>query len=178
MSSNRLMHRFRAGDPEAVRRLYDDYGKAVFAVAVRALGDRGLAEEAVQLTFLSAWRAADSFDASRDPAPWLYAIARRVAIDLYRRERRHRSVDHEEPEIAVLPPSIETTWEAWEVRIALERLAPDELEIVRATHYRGLTHTEAAEEMGLPVGTIKSRSHRAHKHLATLLQHLRQEATA
>lgn len=178
MSTNRLMQRFRAGDPEAVRRLYDDYGKAVFAVAVRALGDRGLAEEAVQLTFLSAWRAADSFDATRDPAPWLYAIARRVAIDLYRRERRHRSVDDDEPEIAVLPPSIETTWEAWEVRIALERLAPDELEVVRLTHYRGLTHSEAAEEMGIPVGTIKSRSHRAHKHLAALLQHLRQEATA
>jgi RNA polymerase sigma-70 factor (ECF subfamily) len=172
------MQRFRAGDPEAVRKLYDGYGKAVFAVAVRALGDRGLAEEAVQLTFLSAWRAADSFDATRDPAPWLYAITRRVAIDLYRRERRHRSVDRDEPEIAVLPPSIETTWEAWEVRIALERLAPDELEVVRATHYRGLTHSEAAEEMGLPIGTIKSRSHRAHRHLAELLQHLRQEATA
>ncbi len=178
MAANRLMLRFRAGDPEAVRSLYNEFGKAVFAVAMSALGDRGLAEEAVQLTFLSAWRAAESFDVRRDPGPWLYAIARRVAIDLYRRERRHRSVDGDEPEMAVLPPSIETTWESWEVRIALERLAPDEREVVRATHYRGLTHSEAAEEIGVPVGTIKSRSHRAHKRLATLLGHLRQEASA
>lgn len=172
------MQRFRAGDPDAVRKLYDEFGKAVFVVALRALGDRGLAEEAVQLTFLSAWRAAERFDVTRDPGPWLYTIARRVAIDLYRRERRHRSNDVEDTEIAVLPPSIEDTWEAWEVRTALERLPPEELEIVRATHYRGLTHREAAEELGVPVGTIKSRSHRAHRRLADLLSHVEEEASA
>ena len=65
------------GDPEAVRELYRAYGRAVFVIALRALGDRVLAEDAVQQTFLQAWRAAERFDPSRDPGPWLYAIARR-----------------------------------------------------------------------------------------------------
>jgi RNA polymerase sigma-70 factor, ECF subfamily len=91
------MRRFGTGDPEAVRELYERYGRAVFTVAFRSLNDRGLAEEAVQQTFLQAWRAAGTFDPERDPAPWLYAIARRVAVDLYRRERRHQSNVSDEP---------------------------------------------------------------------------------
>ena len=76
----RVLRRFGAGDPDAVRELYARYGRAVFTVAFRSLGERGLAEEAVQQTFLQAWRAADRYDPARDPAPWLYAIARRVAV--------------------------------------------------------------------------------------------------
>jgi RNA polymerase sigma-70 factor (ECF subfamily) len=177
MASERTMRRFRDGDPEAVRELYRAYGRAVYAVARRALGDGGLAEEAVQQTFLKAWRAADRFEPGRDPAPWLYAIARRVAIDLYRRERRHRTDDSVEPEIAVLSPSFEHTWEVWEVRMALDKLPADELAVVRATHYLGLSHSEAAEELNVPIGTVKSRSHRAHRHLAEMLAHM-EEATA
>jgi RNA polymerase sigma-70 factor, ECF subfamily len=174
--SPRVVRRFRDGDPGAVRDLYHRYGGAVFTVAYRALGDRSLAEEAVQQTFLQAWRAAAKFDAERDPAPWLYAIARRVAIDLYRRERRHDS-DREEPAVAVLPHSFEGAWEAWEVRSALDRLPDEEREILRATHFLGLTHEETAERLGIPVGTVKSRSYRAHRRMAGLLSHLR-EATA
>ena len=171
------MRRFQDGDPDAVRDFYNRYGRAVFTVAYRALGDRGLAEEAVQQTFLQAWRAAARFDPERDPAPWLYAIARRVAVDVYRRERRHESAEPDEPEMAVLSQSFEGTWEAWQVRSALDRVPIDEREIVRATHYLGLTHEETAERLGIPVGTVKSRSYRAHRRLAGLLSHLR-EATA
>ncbi|HEX2369634.1 MAG TPA: sigma-70 family RNA polymerase sigma factor [Acidimicrobiia bacterium] len=174
----RAMRRFRSGDPDAVRDLYQAYGRAVFVIALRALGDRVLAEDAVQQTFLQAWRAAERFDPSRDPGPWLYAIARRVAVDVYRRERRHRLVTREEePEIAALPPSFERTWEAWEVRCAVDQLPEDERAVVRATHFQGFTHEEAAERLGVPVGTVKSRSHRAHRRLAGLLAHVR-EATA
>lgn len=172
----RTMRRFAEGDPDAVRRLYERYGRAVFTVAVRALDDRGLAEEAVQQTFLRAWRAAGTFDVERDPAPWLYAIARRVAVDIYRRERRHAH-DSEEREVAVLPPSFERMWEAWAVRSALDRIPDEEREVLRATHFLGLTHEEAAERLGIPVGTVKSRSHRGHRRMAELLAHLR-EATA
>jgi RNA polymerase sigma-70 factor (ECF subfamily) len=171
------MRRFHDGDSDAVRELYRDYGRAVFTVALRALGDRSLAEEAVQVTFLRAWRAADRFEVGRDPGPWLYAIARRVAIDLYRRERRHPAGDGTEPEIAILPPAIEDTWETWEVRAALDRLPADERAVVRATHYLGMTHPEAAEQLGIPIGTVKSRSHRAYRRLAGMLSHL-EEATA
>ena len=171
------MRRFRDGDPGAVRVVYEQYGRAVFTVAYRALGDRGLAEEAVQQTFLQAWRAASRFDPQRDPAPWLYAIARRVAVDLFRRERRHQSADAEDQEVAVLPQSFEGTWEAWEVRSALDQVPTEEKEVLHATHFLGFTHEETAERLGIPVGTVKSRSHRAHRRLAGLLSHLR-EATA
>lgn len=170
------MRRFRDGDPEAVRDVYDHYHRPVFTVAYRALGNRSLAEEAVQQTFLQAWRASPRFDPDRDPGPWLYAIARRVAVDLYRRERRHES-DRDEPEVAVLPETFEGTWEAWEVRSALDRIPDDERHILLATHFLGLTHDETAERLGIPVGTVKSRSHRAHRRLAELLAHLK-EATA
>ncbi len=161
-----------------MRALYQRYGRAVFAIALRALGDRSLAEEVVQQTFLQAWRASGRFDPDREPGPWLYAIARRVAVDTYRRERRHRDLAREdEREIVALPPSFERTWEAWEVRTALDSLPEEERAVVRATHFLGLTHVETAERLGVPVGTVKSRSHRAHRRLAGLLEHVR-EATA
>jgi RNA polymerase sigma-70 factor (ECF subfamily) len=171
------MRRFRAGEADAVRELYQRFGRAVFTVAYRSLGDRGLAEEAVQQTFLQAWQAAGRFDVEKDPAPWLYAIARRVSVDLYRRERRHRVDGEVEMEIVALPPSFENLWEAWEVRAAIDRLGEDERIVVEATHFRGLTQEEVANELGIPIGTVKSRSHRAHRRLASLLAHLR-EATA
>ena len=169
--------RIAAGDPDAVGRWYDEYGRAVFVVAYKALGDRGLAEEAVQQTFLQAWRAMDSFDPEREPGPWLYAIARRAAIDIYRRERRHRTVD-EDIEIASLPPSLDRAWDAWQVRLAIDQIPEDERTLMHATHYLGLSHSEIAERLDIPLGTVKSRTHRAHKRLARILSHLRDEASA
>ena len=83
-----VMERFRSGDDDAVRSLYQQYGRLVFTIAIRILGDRQLAEDATQQAFLQAWRAASSFDLTRDPAPWLATITRRVAIDMQRSEAR------------------------------------------------------------------------------------------
>ncbi len=178
MRDGALLRRFRSGDPDAVRVLYERFERPVFAVAFRALGSRALAEEAVQQTFLQAWRASDRFDPARDPAPWLYAIARRVAVDLYRRERRHKASDLDaQPEMAALPTSFEGMWEAWQVRLAVEGLPTEEFEIVRCTHFLGLTHAETADRLDIPVGTVKSRSFRAHQRLAEALAHVR-EVTA
>lgn len=171
------MRRFRGGDPDAVRTLYEQYHRAVFVIALRSLGDRSLAEEATQRTFIQAWMAAARFDTQREPGPWLYAIARRAAVDVYRRERRHQLGRDEDTELAALPPSFERTWEAWEVRRALDRLNQGEQAVIRATHFLGLTHEETAEELGLPVGTVKSRAFRAHRKLASYLSHLN-EASA
>ncbi len=168
------MRRFRDGDDEAVRELYREFGRPVFAVAFRALHDRGLAEEAVQQTFLQAWRAAGRFEPDQDPGPWLYAIARRVTIDLYRRERRHESVNRDDPEVAVLSPSFENIWEVWQVRSALEQVPEDERVILRAAYYLGLTQEETSERLGIPLGTVKSRSHRAHRRMAELLDGMRE----
>ncbi len=175
--SDPLNARFVAGDASAMRDVYRAYSRPIYAVAYRVLRDRALAEEAVQQTFLQAWRAADRFDPGRDLGPWLYTIARRAAVDVYRKERRHRSDELGERDIAVLPTTFEGTWAVWEVRRALEQVPADERNVLLATHFEGLTHEEAAVRLGIPVGTVKSRSHRAYRRLADLLSHL-EEVTA
>jgi RNA polymerase sigma-70 factor (ECF subfamily) len=173
---------FRAGDPDAVRAVYRSYGGLVFTVAYRVLGDRALAEDATQQAFLQAWRAAPSFDGSRDFGPWLATIARRAAIDIQRRESRrsHASLDDvpaAHPAITALPPSAESASDALEVRRALSALPPDEREVVRLHHLEGLAQSEIAERLAVPLGTVKSRSARAYRRLASTLGHLR-EGTA
>lgn len=168
------MAAFRAGDPEAVRALYRHYARPVATVARSVVGnDQALIDDVVQQTFTKAWRAAQSFDGARRFAPWLYAIARRTAIDAVRAERRPTRGGHEpEVDVAVPPPSIEQTWEAYEVRRAIDALPPDEQAVVKLGHLLGLTHPEIAEQLGIPVGTVKSRSYRAHRRLAASLAHL------
>jgi RNA polymerase sigma-70 factor (ECF subfamily) len=172
--------RFRDGDPEAVRAVYREYGRLVYGVTFRALGDRGLAEEATQQTFVQAWRAAHSFDVTRELGPWLATIARRVAIDVHRRERR-REHDHLDdvsagnPAIVTDAPDVERTFEAWELRRAVDELPDDERRLVQMQHLQGLTHAEIAAQTGTPIGTVKSRSFRAHKRLAARLGHLRDD---
>jgi RNA polymerase sigma-70 factor (ECF subfamily) len=171
--------RFRDGDPDAIRAVYREYGRLVYSVAHRALGSRELAEDAAQQTFVQAWRAASSFDPGRELGPWLATIARRVAIDIHRREQRreHDRLDDAAPTDSALiaePPDVERTFEAWELRRALDELPADERELVELNHLQGLTHSEIAERLGVPIGTVKSRSFRAHRRLAARLGHLRE----
>jgi len=173
-----VMEAFRRRDPEAVRVLYREYGRLVYAVAHRVLGRRDLAEDAVQQTFVNAWQAADRFDVTRDPASWLATIARRSAIDIYRREQRRPAseladVATDDPAVVSLPPDLGAVEAVWHVRRAIDALAPDEAAVVRLQHLDGMTHSEISHELGIALGTVKSRSHRAHRRLATLLGHLR-----
>lgn len=172
-----LSQRFRDGDPEAVRAVYRRYAGAIHTVARSIVNEPELVADVVQLTFVKAWRAAATFEGDRDLAPWLYAIARRTAIDALRHERRPTRGDHapqveDSVEASVEPISFERTWEIHEVRRAIDDLAPDEREIVRRAHLLGQTHQQISDELGLPLGTVKSRSSRAHRRLATALAHL------
>ncbi len=173
-----LALRLRDGDEDAVRTLYDRYGGLVFTIAFRVLGDRQHAEEVTQHTFLQAWRNAESFEPGRDFAPWLATIARRAAIDVQRRERRRstrplESADPGDTALVALPPSAEEIETVWGVRAAIDSLDPDDREVVRLQHLEGWTQAQIADRLGVPVGTVKSRSHRAHRRLAIRLAHLR-----
>lgn len=175
MTDPRLVERFRRGDPDALRQLYERFGGAIFTVGYKALGDRSLAEEVVQITFTKAWVAAARFDPGRELAPWLYVIARRAAIDVHRREARHvASVLDTDTDIASLPATFEQLADAWAVRAAIDALPEIERQVVAAMHYERKTMTETAAALGVPVGTVKSRSHRAHLRLASLLGHVRE----
>jgi RNA polymerase sigma-70 factor (ECF subfamily) len=173
------LDRFRRGDPDAVREVYRRYAGAVNTVARSIVRDRELAADVVQQTFVKAWRAAATFDGDRELGPWLYSIARRTAIDALRSESRPNRGGHE-PEIdaGVTVMSFERTWEIHEVRSAIDDLPPDEREVVRRSHLLGYTHEQIADQLGVPIGTVKSRSNRAHRRLVAALAHLLPEAGA
>jgi RNA polymerase sigma factor (sigma-70 family) len=172
-----LVARFREGSAQGTADMYAHFGKMVYAVAWRVLGERGAAEEATQQTFVQAWRHAGELAEDRDPAPWLATIARRVAIDIARHRARRptlvRDVEGRQPPHAVHDPGAEELWRTWRVREEIERLDPREREVVQLQHERGLSHAEIAEHLGIAIGTVKSRSFRAHRQLAAALADLR-----
>ena len=174
-----VLEGFRSGDVAALGAVYDRYNRAVWSVAMSVLHDREMAQDATQETFLRAWRAAASYDSERELAPWLYTIARRTAVDVHRREARPTQGGHgAEQDVVVRMPGIERAYETWEVRSALDELPEQERDVVRMSHFQEMTHREIAEALDVPVGTVKSRSHRAHRRLAVRLAHLVQGGEA
>lgn len=171
-----IVNRFAQGDADALGEVYQRFCNPMWSLAMAILHDRQLAEDAVTEAFLRAWRAAESFDRNRPLAPWLFTIARRTALDVLRREARPTRGGHEpEQDQVVEMPDIGAAWEAWQVRSAIEALPADEQQVVRLSHFDQLTHAEIAGELAVPLGTVKSRSHRAHRRLAGRLRHLRSE---
>ena len=158
------------GDPDAVRRLYRAYGRLVFSIAYRILRDTGQAEDATQTAFTKLWQAATRVDPDRDVRPLLCTIVRRVSYDLSASSRRRQWTPlHEIGEPSVDDHDDRLTTE-WQVREAVDALPAEEREIVRLQHLEGMTHTEVATQLGVPVGTVKSRSFRAHKRLLSILR--------
>ena len=168
-----LARRFAARDERALADVFDEYAGPMMAVASRLLADRRLAEEAVQQAFVQAWRAAGGYDPERPLGPWLYTVVRRTAIDAWRRERRHqgRTLDDVAPSdlSSIASPAIEDASDAWDVRRALDQLPPGEREVVRLAHLEQLTQPEIAARMGVPLGTVKSRTHSAYRKLRAAL---------
>lgn len=167
------IERFRAGDPDAVREVYRSHAGAVHTVAMSIVRDREMAADVVQQTFIKAWRAAGGFEGTRELAPWLYSIARRTAIDMLRSELKPTRGGHErEVDVGVEPDTLERTWERFEIRRAVDALPDGEREVIRRSHLLGHTHEAIAEQLDIPLGTVKSRSSRAHRRLAATLEHL------
>jgi RNA polymerase sigma factor (sigma-70 family) len=164
-----LVEAFRRGEDSGVRAVYDEFAGAVFVVALQVLGDRELAADATQETFIKAWQAAARYDPTRGLGPWLFTIARRVSIDIWRRRRYLSPEPVQEDAVVEQPPELDTIWEMYQVRAAVDRLPPDERDVVRLCHFAQLSTAEAAARLGIPVGTVKSRSHRAYRRLAEWL---------
>src|SRR5881392_27744 len=146
---------------DSMRALYRTYGSELYGFAVRALGDRGQAEELVQEVFTRVWRHADSFDPDKASfRTWLYGIARNAIIDLKRRQavRPALAVHEQEDERAAIDESFEHALLRWQIAAALERLTPEHRQVIRLAHFQGLTLREISERTGIPLGTIKSRT--------------------
>lgn len=151
-------------DEDLLRALFDEHAPALLAYALRLVGDRGRAEDIVQETLLRAWRHPEALAAERgSPRPWLFAVARRIAVDGHRRRSaRPREVGDEA--LAALPAQgdeVDRALDSWLVADALSALTPAHREVLLHTYFSGRSVSEAAAVLGVPAGTVKSRTHYA-----------------
>jgi RNA polymerase sigma-70 factor (ECF subfamily) len=172
LSDGELLARTGTGDRAAFETLYQRYSRSVFGLALRRLGDRGRAEDAVQETFVSIWRAARTYKPERGPgAPWLYAVARNAIID---RSRARNEPAIEAPDEATLEAGpadrAEESWTQWRIHRALEELTEQEREVISLAYWSGLSQSEVADSLGIPLGTVKTRTRRALQRLADVLE--------
>jgi RNA polymerase sigma-70 factor, ECF subfamily len=160
---------------DGLRALYRRYGGELYGFALGALGDPGLAEEVVQDAFTNVWRHAERFDPARASfRTWLYALTRNRIVDLRRRAAARPGLAHsdEGPEPADLDDSLEQAALQWQLGAALARLSPEHRQVIRLAHFQSLTLREVADVLGLPLGTVKSRSYYALRHLRLVLDEM------
>jgi RNA polymerase sigma-70 factor (ECF subfamily) len=145
---------------DALRAVYAAHGPELYRFARRSLGDAGLAEDAVQETFVRAWRASASYDpAKSSQRTWLFAILRNVVIDLARARRVRPPVasSGDGPDTSRADDDIERVLTTWQVEAALAAIDHEHRQVLVEVHWRGRPYAEVAAELGIPAGTVKSR---------------------
>lgn len=151
----------RGDRDRALPELYRRYERRLFGLGIRLLGDAGLAEELVQETFLRVWRTADRFDPARGTvSAFVLAIARRLAIDLWRRPSS-RPVPPAGDPAAGVDETIDRLLLQLAVREALDSLPAAHREVLELSYRSDLTQGEVASRLGIPLGTVKSRAYHA-----------------
>ncbi len=159
-----------AGDESSLQQAYECFGSLVFTYCARALGDRELAAECTQDTFVSAWRSRDRFDPTLGSlAGWLLGIARFRVIDTQRRGRKVASPLGEVPEVADGTDHTDEVAHQLLVARALESLPERARQVVELAFYSQLSHSEMADRLQLPLGTVKSDVRRALTQLRAAL---------
>jgi len=167
-----LILRTGDGDRGAFELLYRRYSRPVFGLALRRLGDRGRAEDAVQETFASVWRGARSYRPERGPGgPWIYAVARNAIVDRAR-ARNEPAVEAPDQESQEAGPAdkAEASWTSWRIHRALEELPSNERTVIELAYWSGMSQSEVAEYLGIPLGTVKTRTRAALARLADQLE--------
>jgi RNA polymerase sigma-70 factor (ECF subfamily) len=161
-----LMPLVERKDPSAFELVYDRHGGPAYSLAYRIVGDRGTAEDVTQEAFLSLWRSGAKYDRARGSVrTWLLGVVRNRAIDALRREAtRAPTVELELERLPDQGPYTELTdaealrqEAAREVRGALRMLPADQLKVIELAYFGGLSHSEIAEALGMPLGTVKGR---------------------
>jgi RNA polymerase sigma-70 factor (ECF subfamily) len=165
LADEELMLVVQDGDPRAFEVLYDRHGGAAFSLAYRMVGTRAIAEDIVQEAFLSIWRSRVRYERARGSVrTWVLGIVHHRTIDALRRnlvhERRRASAEGiEERQQADELTEVEAVrrQEAREVRAALSALPGEQARVIELAYYGGFTHTQIAEMLEMPVGTVKGR---------------------
>lgn len=158
-------------DERDVREAYAAHAPELYGFAVRSLGDSGLAEEAVQETFLRAWRAGARFDPQIGSLrTWLFAILRNVVIDLGRARAARPTVAEKGVEPSVEP--YDEALLAWQIEEAMRQIGEQHRRVLVETYYRGRPYAEVADELGVPEGTVKSRVYYGLRALRVVLEEM------
>src|SRR5581483_5355197 len=167
-----LLERVGRRDHDAFEALYKRYSRSVLGLALRRLGDRGRAEDALQETFTAIWRAARTYKPERGKAaPWLFAVARNSISDRGRARREPPAEAPDEPTMEAGPDErAEQSWLSWRVHGALETLPDHERELIELAYWSGLSQSEIAALVGIPLGTVKTRTRSALARLADELE--------
>jgi RNA polymerase sigma-70 factor, ECF subfamily len=171
-----------AGDTDAVAELWDRYAGRIRSLGLNLSGyDAGFADDLVQETFSRLWRSAGRYDPNRGSEPtFVFTVARRAGVDLWRRGRRSaadQSLDHAETMGATdhgVPTAgqddgLDRVLTGWVVSEALTSLNAAQREVIDLAYYGQLSQTEIAERLGIPLGTVKTRTFAALKTLRASL---------
>jgi RNA polymerase sigma-70 factor, ECF subfamily len=163
----------RTTDEAFITVLYEQHARPLLGYAMRLTsGDRQRAEDVVQETLLRAWRHPATFERNPDAVrPWLFTVARHIAVDAYRARRaRPPEAGPEGLEIIAVDDDVDRALEAWQVTDAIASLSLDHRRVLIETYYRGRSVAEAAAELGVPAGTVKSRTYYALRALRLVLE--------
>ena len=173
VTDGNLLLRIANGDTAAFDILYRRFARPLYGLALRMLRDRSRAEDAVQETFAAIWRSAASYRPDRGPgAPWLYAVARNAIVD---RARARGDATFSDPPEAAAPDAgpherAESSYVSWRVHRAVHDLPKQEREVLELAYWGGLSQSEVARFLDIPLGTVKTRTRSGLARLADLLE--------
>jgi RNA polymerase sigma-70 factor (ECF subfamily) len=166
LADEELMPLVGRKDPEAFEVLYDRHGGVAYSLANRIVGNRAAAEEVTQEAFISVWRSGARFDAARGSVrSWLLSVVRNRAIDFLRSKAgKAPKLDFDDDSALEQRPAAERTEEealrretAGEIRGALGKLPGEQSKVIELAYFGGFSHSEIAEILSLPMGTVKGR---------------------
>jgi RNA polymerase sigma-70 factor (ECF subfamily) len=162
----------QSADAQLLRTLHDQHARAVWAYVLRLTnGDAARAEDVVQETLLRAWQHPQVLDQSQGSArAWLLTVARRIVIDDWRSRGRRGEVITAEPPERPIADRADHTVDSMIVTAAMNQLSEDHRAVLFECYHRGASVAQAAETLGIPPGTVKSRTHYALRALKTALQ--------
>jgi RNA polymerase sigma-70 factor, ECF subfamily len=158
-----------------MQQLHDEHAAALWGYCVRLTGhDRARAEDVAQETLLRAWRHFSVLDETQGSVrAWLFTVARNIVIDDWRSRRVHGELSVADvPEPADPIDRTDQLLLSWTVAEAVTRLSPEHRAVLRECYYRGLPVAEAARRLGIPEGTVKSRTHYALRALKLALEEM------
>ena len=173
-----LLHRVaEARDVEAFKKLFQSFAPRVKSYMMRQGADANTAEELAQETLMMVWRKAALYSGDKGSATtWIFTIARNLRIDRLRREVAWQPLPEgadDEPSTDPLPDEeLDTRERRDRVRSALAELPPDQSEVVTLSYIEGLSHSEIAVRLGLPLGTVKSRMRLAYQKVRSAVEDL------